>query len=175
MGCDDVNWHNCYWNNECEDTGDEADFEEWLDCWLNTSSYCYEMDPTGDYYSCYAYGYPCEDEFWYNCYWYSDCDNRTEADFNPQNFTEYIECYTVTYGECNDYDGAWFNCYNYGEGCEDPTWFDCYYYAYNCDGNLTDADYSHFDNWLECYLATYGECGAKHSEHYDCYWENEGC
>ena len=36
-------------------------------------------------------------------------------------------------------------------------------------------EYGNFKDWLVCYLETYSECGARHSEHYDCYYSNEDC
>ena len=39
----------------------------------------------------------------------------------------------------------------------------------------TSSDYESFEDWLECYTETYETCGARHSDHYNCYWSNEGC
>merc|ERR1719491_1686117 len=134
MGCDDYEWYNCYWYEECgsQETDWDATFDDWLDCWLNTYDDCSYVDPYDTYYNCYYYGDYCEDSSWYDCYWY-------------------------------------------GIDCEDPFWFDCYWYDYNCDMTGDAERWNDFDEWLYCYESTYDTCGARHSEHYDCYWYNENC
>lgn len=42
-------------------------------------------------------------------------------------------------------------------------------------GHSGNTDYESFEDWLHCYQETYDECGAKHSEHWDCYMLNDGC
>ena len=48
----------------------------------------------------------------------------------------------------------------------------------NCPGDdeiESDDDFESFEDWLACYWETYEECGARHSEHYDCYVYDDGC
>lgn len=44
-----------------------------------------------------------------------------------------------------------------------------------CQELVIRDDVTSFSEWLECYRETYETCGADHSAHYDCYWNNSGC
>ena len=43
------------------------------------------------------------------------------------------------------------------------------------EGHSGHGDYESFEDWLQCYQETYDECGAKHSDHWDCYMLNSDC
>ena len=125
--CEDPTWYDCYWYDDCDGSGGTS-FEEWLDCWVNTSSMCYDLDPTGDHSYCYNYGGDyCEDPTWYDCYWYDYCG---EPD-STHSFDDWLYCWVYTSSMCYDEDpyGYYSSCYNYGENCEDPNWYNCYWYG----------------------------------------------
>ena len=199
IGCTDPDWHDCYWYSDCgEDEEDEkTSFYEWLACYTETYEDC--GDEEGLFYDCYMYE-ECAgvvNEYWHDCYWYDiDCALWENPWGGPyQEFNAWLRCYEIEGGgdECSDPQGTFWDCYM-DDVCNDvthPDWHSCYWYNINCKEDTDTGepdegdDPAHdgtpgerFQEWLDCYEATYDVCDEdwyQHSEYYDCYWENIGC
>ena len=131
----------------------------------------------------FCYGEGCDDE--------SITAEDQDNDPNTPSFKDWLDCWVMTEGTCEEYDpaGVYQSCYKEEEKCGNISWDFCY--GYGCDEDEekpADDQYTKFSEWLECYEAALGlvaigfsiswddiECGPRHAEYYDCYWNNTGC
>ena len=133
-----------------------------------------------EYNDCYWYDKDCteEEERFYQCYWYDiGCPDDKPKTTDDQGFEHWIDCWENTSSWCSDEDptGKYYDCYMYGDRCEDPIWYDCYWYG-DCGEHNSNQHIDTMEEWLECWRNTrYLECGENHSEYYDCYMYEEGC
>jgi len=158
--CEDPGWYDCYWYENCDgSTGDDGgSFEDWIYCWENTDSMCYDEDPYGYYSNCYNYGEDCKDPEWYDCYWNNCESSGSDKDKEGyENFEDWLECYTATYEECGASHSEHYDCYWDNDGCQDPWWHDCYWYGEGCDDkpDISDEDQDYINGYFEGYTDGY--------------------
>ena len=137
-------------------------FHEWLDCYQDTRGTCGDDSGAYyDCYmweSCEGI----VSEYWHDCFWYgTGCDmydgTHSGGDTGPEepeyvpddpahdgqagpSFRDWIECYESSYyysdwdacGESEAQRSAYYDCYWYGENCEDEFWFDCHWEEQDC-------------------------------------------
>jgi len=125
--------HHCIWyKHQCPidgEGGEYEDFDEWLECY--TSDNTTECGPWGsEHFSCYWDGIGCSDAEWHDCYWLGECGDEPKTD-GDQGFEYWIDCWQNTESYCSDEDptGEYFDCYQFGNGCEDPDWYNCHWYG----------------------------------------------
>ena len=139
----------------------QGGFLEWLACYQETRGDCGD-DSGAFYNcymweSCEGI----VNEYWHDCFWYDQGCDKYEGghsggddhddshDYMPDdyshdgqaspNFQDWIYCYEGSSysdwygcGESEDQRNAYYNCYWYGENCEDDFWFDCHWQEQDC-------------------------------------------
>jgi hypothetical protein len=126
-------------------------------------------------------------EYWHDCYWYAEgCDAYNgidEPEVLPdvpsdhgadmahdgqpgERFQDWIECYEYSYDQCDeDYTkhSEFYDCYWYGEQCEDDYWYTCHWELEEGDCDVLEGNTSEFNaGFVEGYESGYMDAMIDH-------------